>query len=302
MAIAGGIDLGGTKIEAQCFDSDWIVVNKRRVPTPKTYPDLVSALVGLVEWLREGHKDLPVGIAAAGMPNPSNGQWITANLPADGKPFVTDLADRTGPGITWLNDCRAFAQAESMFGAGTPQGVVLSLLLGTGIGGAVTVDGRLINDGTGQSGEFGHMPLPATLVNDLGLPLITCGCGRVGCYETCGSGPGMALLAQHLTGRDVTTQEITGDRDNPKNKKVWDAWCRVVAALIFELQVVVDPGVIVLGGGMSQISGLVPALDALLRGMAWDGFAVPDIRLAARGETAATLGAAYASWKAHTNV
>ena len=133
MILAGGIDLGGTKIEVQKFDADWNVAERRRIETPSTYIKLVAAVTDQVSWLRRYHPHLPVGIAAAGLKNPSSSTWISANLSANGMPFAQDVAKATGGRQTWLNDCRAFTQAEAIFGAGKAKGTVVGLVLGTGI-------------------------------------------------------------------------------------------------------------------------------------------------------------------------
>ncbi len=297
MVIAGGIDLGGTKIEAQRFAGDWALQDKRRIDTPADYEGLLAAMADQIGWLRAAHPALPVGVAAAGLVNPADGRSIAANLSSQGRPFAADLAQRVGAGIVWLNDCRAFSLAEAVFGAGSDHGTMLGLLLGTGIGGAVTIDGRLINDGAGQSGEFGHMALPAALVARHKLPILRCGCGRDGCFETLGSGPGMERLAAHLLGRPVSARDIAAARQSdPRLGAVWDVWAEIVAALLHELSQVVDPSTVVLGGGLSQMPGLIPAIKAELARLSWPGFPLPAVRLAARGETAAALGAGYAAY------
>jgi predicted NBD/HSP70 family sugar kinase len=296
MIKAGGIDLGGTKIEAQMFDADWNVAQKRRTKTPKTYPELVNALVDQVHWLRHENAELPVGIAAAGFANQKTGDWVAANLAADGKPFVRDVEQATKGKLTWLNDCRAFTQAEATFGAGRSDGTMVGLVLGTGVAGGVAIDGDLINGGAGQSGEFGHMPISGAILSAYHLPALTCGCGRKGCYETYGSGPGMERLANHLTGCDLSAREIVNRRNEEVISKVWSAWCEINASMIFTIMTTIDPKAIVLGGGLSQIPGLIESLNKSLKQIAWPAFPLPAIRLGTRGETAAALGAAYAAW------
>jgi predicted NBD/HSP70 family sugar kinase len=293
---AGGIDLGGTKIEAQRFGSDWTLLDKRRVATPVDYEGLLFALADQVAWLRTGTSDLPVGIAAAGMLNPSNGHWIAANLPSNDRPFAADFARHVSPDVTWLNDCRAFVLAEAQFGAGAQAGVTLGLLIGTGIGGAITVEGRLVNQGAGQSGEFGHMAMSADLAQRYSLPVLKCGCGRMGCYETYASGPGMTRLALQMLNQDLTARDIIARKSEPAIAKVWDVWCEINASMIYGLQTVVDPAAIVLGGGLSNVPELIPALERHLSRFNWPGFSLPRIETAQHGETAAALGAAYAAW------
>lgn len=297
MVKAGGIDLGGTKIEAQKFDADWNVVEKQRIDTPRNYLDLVIAISAQVSWLKGSDADLPVGIAAAGLANPTTGNWIAANLASDGKPFQLDVANSTGADLVWLNDCRAFTLAEAAFGTDGSSGTMVGLVMGTGIAGGVAIDGKLINNAEGQAGEFGHIPISGDILTRNGLPAIQCGCGRVGCYETYGSGPGLERLAKKLIGRDLSTREIVSGLDDPSRLLVWNTWCDVNAALILTILTVVDPQTIVLGGGISQIEGLIGALEKALKKVAWDGLALPEIRLSTHGETAAALGAAYA---AHT--
>jgi N-acetylglucosamine kinase len=296
MIRTGGIDLGGTKIEAQKFDADWNVADKRRIDTPTNYHELIAAMADQIHWLQEDNPNLPVGIAAAGLANPTSGTWNSANLPANGMPFVQDVAKATGGRQTWLNDCRAFTQAEVVFGAGQAEGTIVGLVLGTGIAGGVSLDGALINHGDGQSGEFGHMPISGAIIAAHRLPLLKCGCGRFGCYETYGSGPGMERLAKHLLGRDLTSREIALSRANPEISRVWEIWCEINATLILTIVTMIDPRLIVLGGGLSKISGIIEDLESALERSAWREFTPPSIRLGTRGETAAALGAAYAAY------
>ena len=293
---AGGIDLGGTKIEAQKFDADWNIADRRRIETPKTYLELVGALADQICWLQKDNPNLPVGIAAAGLSNPSSGTWISANLPANGMPFVQDVANAAGGRYIWLNDCRAFTQAEAIFGAGQSKGTIVGLVLGTGIAGGVSIDGTLINNSDGQSGEFGHIPISGAIIAAHNLPLLKCGCGRFGCYETYGSGPGMERLAKHILGRNLTTRDIVLGRANLEIYRVWEIWCEINAALILTIVTAIDPKVIVLGGGLSQISGIIEELDSALERVGWSELPRPSIRLGTRGETAAALGAAYAAY------
>ncbi len=280
----------------QKFDADWKVADKRRIETPSTYIELVAAVTDQVSWLRRYHPHLPVGIAAAGLQNPSSGTWIAANLSANGMPFAQDVAKATGGQQTWLNDCRAFTQAEVIFGAGKSKGTVVGLVIGTGIGGGVSRDGVLINNGDGQLGEFGHMPIAGTIIAAHNLPILKCGCGRFGCYETYGSGPGLERLAKELLGRNLTSHEIISNRTHQEISRIWEIWCDVNAALILTIVTTIDPRTIVLGGGMSKILGLIEELESALMRVAWKELPLPSIRPGSRGETAAALGAAYAAY------
>ena len=134
--IAAGIDLGGTKIEAQLFDAGWQRVTARRIATPADYPTLVGAVADQIAWAEaQGGAGIAVGIAAAGLVNPATGLALTANLPASGKPFPADIAAAAGRPVTYVNDCRAQALSEARFGAGRGFATVLGLNLGTGLAG-----------------------------------------------------------------------------------------------------------------------------------------------------------------------
>ena len=303
MNIAGGIDLGGTKIEAQRFDQNWDISEKRRIDTPKTYPELLSAMAVLITWLKGGDTPLPIGVATAGFVNPTTRVSIAANLPSHGQKFRRDLEAQCNAALTLINDCRAFVQAEARFGSGSQTGCMLGIMLGTGIGGAIAINGCLVNNGHGQSGEFGHLPMPAETVEQHKLPLLRCGCGRKGCYETLASGPGLERLAYHLLGRKITSHRLTLEKQaQPDLEKIWQIWCSVNAQLLHTLILTVDPHIIVLGGGLSNIEGLIPALEKHLARLRWEGLQIPVIKKAARGETAAALGAAYQAWQGTQNV
>lgn len=293
--IAAGIDLGGTKIEAQLFDESWSAIGHKRIATPKTYDALVQAVADQIAWTEEqsGHA-LPVGIGAAGLVNPKTGLALTANLCASGQPFPKDIAKAAGRPVTYVNDCRALALSEAVFGAGRGHRTVMSLILGTGIGGGIAVDGVLFDGPSMTGGEFGHTSAPAHLVAANGLPIVTCGCGRDGCAETYIAGPGLERLAKTLTGADLTTQEIASQKTGDMHG-VWTLWCDLVADLLRNLTLTIDPDVIIIGGGLSQIDGVIADLsDALHRARIGD-FAVPGLLLAQGGETSGARGAAYAA-------
>lgn len=297
--IAVGIDLGGTKIAAQIFDADWMRLDERRIDTPRDYPGLVAAMADQIAWAgAQAGKALPVGIAAAGLVNPGSGLALTANLAATGHPFPADIAAAAGRAVTYVNDCRALTLSEAMFGAARGMSPAVGLILGTGIGGGVAVRGRLVEGPATLGGEFGHFAIAAAPVVAHGLPIVTCGCGRAGCTETLIAGPGLVRLTRHLTGRTLTAPEITaGRRKDPDLARVWAVWCELVAEMLKTIAFVVDPACIVIGGGMSQVPGLVEDLTKALRAIQLPGFAIPDLRLAQGGDASGARGAAYAAWQ-----
>ena len=294
-----GIDLGGTKMEAQVFDDAWSVAVRRRRDTPKDYADLVTELADLIRWAdAQTSGTVPVGIGAAGLVNPKTGLAQTANLVATGHLFPADIARTIGRPVTYMNDCRALALSEAIFGQGKGRRTVMALILGTGVGGGIAVDGAILQGPTHTGGEFGHTSAPAHLVAKHDLPIWRCGCGRMGCIETYIAGPGLVRLAKHILGTDLTTVEIAARR-NIDTGPVWQVWCDFSADLLHSLTLTADPDLIVLGGGLTHIDRLVEDLSAAARRAQIGDFAVPEIVLAQGGETSGARGAAYAAWQAH---
>ncbi len=302
--IAAGIDLGGTKIEAQVFDSGWNRVDSNRIATPKSYDDLVAAMAQQIGWI-EGRAGpgLPIGVAAAGLINPVTGLALTANLPASGRPFPADIAAAAGRKVTYINDCRAQALSESRFGAARGYPLALALNLGTGLAGGIVLDGKLLPGPTGLGGEFGHFALPAHVVVAHGLPILPCGCGRMGCSETLIAGPGLARIHHLKTGRTATPEDIVASRAaDAAAQAVWDIWCALAAELIHTLCLTVDPDCIVLAGGLSRAPGLLDDLTAALQRAQLPGYGSPVLRLAEGGDTTGARGAALAAWSAEAGI
>jgi N-acetylglucosamine kinase len=295
--IAAGIDLGGTKIETQIFDASWACVERRRIETPQSYDALVRALADQIVWAdQRAGKTLPVGIGAAGLLNPSTGLIYTANLPAMGRPLRSDIEAALARGVTYINDCRALALSEAVFGAGRGKSPVAGLILGTGIGGGVAIDGRLAPGFAAVGGEFGHFSASAHLISRHGLPLVQCGCGRTGCTETLVSGPGLTRIAARFTGQAMAPENLVQARaDNDLAARAWAVWCDLLADLLITLVFTVDPAAIVIGGGLSKIPDLLRDLTTALKRAQLPGFAIPELLIAQGGDASGARGAAYAA-------
>ncbi|SMY06662.1 ROK family protein [Flavimaricola marinus] len=295
---AAGIDLGGTKIETQIFDADWQPVTRQRVPTPKDYAGLVKAVADQVRWAEAAAGEgLPIGIGAAGLVNPATGLALTANLVASGHPFPADITAAAGRDVLYVNDCRALALSEAVFGAGRGYHTVLGLILGTGIGGGISIGGHLLPGPSMTGGEFGHTSAPADLVAKHRLPVVPCGCGAMGCIETLIAGPGLARVALAMTGQELSPPAIAAAKGG-EMAAVWQVWCDLVAALLRNLTLTVDPDIIVLGGGLSQIPGVTEDLTTALQSAQLAGFAIPKLAVAQGGDSSGARGAAYAAWTA----
>ncbi len=300
MVLAGGIDLGGTKIEATIFDADWAPIDSQRIATPRdSYADMLAALAAQTRWIidKTNRTDLPIGIGVPGRSDPDTGIALTANLPATGHPLRADLIAAVGRPVIFGNDCDLFAYSEAVLGAGAPYDTVFGLILGTGIGGGICHDNRLYQTRNGTAGEVGHLPLSARLAQEYGLPLITCGCGNRGCYETLGAGPGLTRLAKHLTGLDLQPREIAANArsGDAEAAQIMQIWAQIIAELIGNLQRTIDPDCVVLGGGLSNIPGICQTITRALPKALLPGSKPPLITLARYGDSSGTRGAALAA-------
>ena len=294
MTFAAGIDLGGTKIEAQVFAGDWTLAARARWPTPKTYAEIVDAMAKAIHWCEEqGGKGLPLGISAAGLVNPDTGLALTSNLPATGKPLPANIAAAAGRATAWINDCRALALSEASLGAARGADPAVALILGTGVAGGTVTKGALMAAHAQVGGEFGHFPLAAAPVVAHGLPILPCGCGRSGCAETYLSAPGLARIGHHLTGESHSPETIVeGRATTPAFAEAWEIWLDLATEFLVTLCLTLDPQVIVIGGGLSRAPGLVHDLTRRLGTAMLAGFPIPAIRLAEGGDASGARGAA----------
>lgn len=293
----GGIDLGGTKIEACLFDSDLGEITRRRIATPRTsYEELVDALVGQYDWLRgeAGVTLLPLGVGIPGQVDTETGLTLASNLAANEKPLRQDLSRRLGFPVLFENDCRCFAFSEANGGAGADHDTVFGLILGTGCGGGVCFKGAIVEGRNGLPGEeVGHLGIPADAAPGITLPMERCPCGRKGCYETLISGPGIARLARGLKGLHFEAHEIAEKAaTHPELGEILDVWAHVVCELFRTIQATVDPDCIVLGGGMSRIPDVEKLLLKHLPDHLLEGGRPPAVLLAKYGDSSGVRGAA----------
>ena len=241
--------------------------------------------------------DLPVGVGIPGIIDPATGVSLTANLPARGRTFGRDLHGRVGGGLSMANDCKCFALSEANGGAGDGFSRVFGLIIGTGLGGGFCVDGQLDTGAHGLVGEIGHFGVPAHLAAELGLPVLPCGCGRRGCYETLVSGPGLSAICETVTGSAAKAHEISraaeaGDRSMQRTLEIWH---RLAAELLFTIQLTLDPDCFVLGGGLSNITGIDVGLATALDTSFLPSSKKPNILKAVFGAGSGSRGAALLS-------
>ncbi|MCU0869689.1 MAG: ROK family protein [Burkholderiales bacterium] len=257
-ALRLGIDLGGTKTEAVVLDSDGQVLARRRDPSARdAYAATLEHLAACVTWADTvAAAPVRVGLGMPGSLSPFDGRVRNANSTwLNGHALQADLAQRVGREVRVANDADCFALSEAVDGAAAGARTVFGVIVGTGVGAGVVVDGRVLSGPNGSAGEWGHNPLPWTdAAEHTHAP--RCWCGRVGCIETWLSGPGLAADHARATGRALDGPAIaaaaaTGDAAAVATLARWaDRLGRALAHVINLL----DPDVIVLGGGLSALA------------------------------------------------
>jgi fructokinase len=260
-----GVDLGGTKIEAVALSADGSIPVRRRVATPRhdyrATLEAIAALVLDVEGAIGCRASVGVGMPGAispatGLVKNANSTWLI------GQPFAEDLQACLGRPVRFANDANCFALSEASDGAAAGSSCVFGVIVGTGTGGGIVVDGHVLTGADAIAGEWGHNPLPWLRGDEVPGP--ACYCGKHGCIETFLSGPGLARDHERVTGVSLTPAEIAEWADRGDEvagatlERYEDRMARALATIIN----IIDPDVIVLGGGMSNIGRLYTNVPA----------------------------------------
>lgn len=290
-----GIDLGGTKTEAIVLADDGTIAFRRRVATPRAYEPTLDTIVALVaEGERAVGARCTVGVGIPGAIVPATRAVKNANsVWLNGRPLADDLAARLGRAVRLENDANCFALSEAADGAAAGAHAVFGVILGTGVGGGIVIDGRVHVGVNRIGGEWGHNPLPWPRPDELPGP--PCYCGKHGCIETFLSGPGLERDHAAHTGERRTTQEVVaaaagGDpRAAATLARYHDRLARGLASVIN----VLDPDVIVLGGGMSNIPELADAVRQLLGRHVFSDTVVTRVVRNRHGDSSGVRGAAW---------
>ena len=259
-----GIDIGGTKIEGIALDAAGSIVFRERIPTPAgDYGAIVAAVAALVERIeRNTNNTGPVGIGIPGAISSASGLVKNANSTClIGMPLDRDLALALARDVRIANDADCFALSEARDGAAAGFASVFGVILGTGVGGGIVIDGALLSGPNAIAGEWGHNPMPGEV---RAMPV--CYCGRPGCIETYLSGPGLSADHRGATGQTLSPPEIVaaaegGNRDAEATMARYER--RLARALATVINII-DPAAVVLGGGLSGIDRLYRNVPALL--------------------------------------
>jgi fructokinase len=288
-----GIDLGGTKIEAIALDGTTVRL-RRRVQAPRgDYDATIRAVADLVDSIESefGKGTVGVGIpgaisAATGKVKNANSTWLI------GHALDRDLERALGRQVRVTNDANCFALSEATDGAGQGANVVFGVIIGTGTGGGIVVNGSVVAGRNRIAGEWGHNPLPwAEHGEHPGPP---CYCGRTGCIETFLSGTGLSAAYASIAGRQLEAREVaglaeTGDASANRALEIYESrLARAIASIIN----VLDPDVIVLGGGLSNIDRLYRTVPALWRPFVFSDSVDTPLVAARHGDSSGVRGAA----------
>ena len=289
-----GVDFGGTKVEAAALDSAGVVVAKARVPNPGDYDKALIAVRDLVGGLEQqlGVR-ATLGVGAPGSISPTTGMMRNANsLYLNGRRFREDLSEAMGRPVRLANDANCLALSEAVDGAAAGAKVAFAIILGTGCGGGLVVDGRLIEGQNGIAGEWGHIPLPWPEADERVGP--RCWCGQSGCLEMWVSGTGLQRDFEASTGLSRTGEEIItlrGEGDVhavAAFDRLMDRLGRAVAVLCN----IVDPDAIVLGGGLSNVPEVHQRLPDLVARRVFSDRWSAKIKPARWGDASGVRGAA----------
>lgn len=296
-----GVDLGGTKIEAVVLDATGLVCWQRRVPTPRNdYHGTIAALRELVHEAESAvGQSCTVGMGIPGAVSPATGLIKNANSTwLNGRPFREDLAAALGREVRLANDANCLAVSEATDGAAAGASVVFAVILGTGTGGGVVVNGQLLVGANAIGGEWGHNPLSQPCDDERPGP--SCYCGRSGCIETFLSGPGLAAdYARRTPGADAINAEAVvarADAGEPAACAALDAWEDRLARSLGTVINLLDPDVIVVGGGLSRIARLYVNVPRRWGRYVFSDQVVTRLVPAAHGDASGVRGAAWL-WK-----
>ncbi|MFI8418465.1 N-acetylglucosamine kinase [Serratia sp. NPDC078593] len=295
-----GFDIGGTKIELGVFDAQRQRIGQKRVSTPADdYPLLLSTLRDLVleADAEHGCRGM-IGIGIPGLPNADDGTLFTANVPAAmGQPLPRDLAAMLGRDVRIENDANCFVLSEAWDEEFRHYPVVLGLILGTGVGGGLIVNGKVVSGRNAIAGEFGHFRLPVDALEVLGrdIPLVACGCGHHGCIENYLSGRGFEWLYAHFYQQHLSAQQIIARyrAGEPQAVAHVERFLDVLAICLGNLLTIVDPHLVVIGGGLSNFDAIYQALPQRLPKSLLRVAKVPRIEKARYGDAGGVRGAAF---------
>lgn len=290
-----GIDLGGTKIEIVALDDEGRERFRRRIATPRDdYDATLSAVAKLVAEAEKHVGRSTIGIGTPGAVSPATGLMKNANSTwLIGRPLGEDIARLLGRDVRIANDANCFALSEAVDGAAAGASVVFGVILGTGTGGAIVVNRDVVVGANAIGGEWGHNPMPWPDAAEWPGP--ACYCGRTGCIETFLSGPGMSRDHREATGAELDATGIAAraDQGDADAHATIERYARRLARGLASIINVVDPDVIVLGGGVSNVASLYDRVPQLWVPYVFSDRIATKLVRAKYGDSSGVRGAAW---------
>lgn len=295
-----GFDIGGSKIALGVFDDTRRLQWEKRVATPKdSYQTFLTTITQLVAEADERFGGQgSVGIGIPGMPETADGTLYAANVPAaSGKPLRKDLSARLARDVRLDNDANCFALSEAWDDEFRQYPIVMGLILGTGVGGGIVANGQTLKGRSYITGEFGHIRLPVDAMTLMGFdfPLTRCGCGKLGCIENYLSGRGFAWLYQHYYHQSLSSPEIIArwEQGDAQAKAHVERYADLLAVCLGNILTIVDPDLLVIGGGLSNFAALTSLLAERLPPHLLPVARIPRIERARHGDAGGMRGAAF---------
>ncbi|EBI3669864.1 fructokinase [Salmonella enterica] len=294
-----GIDLGGTKTEVIALDDAGEQRFRHRLPTPREdYQQTIETIATLVDMAEQATGQTgSVGIGIPGSLSPYTGVVKNANSTwLNGQPFDSDVSRRLKREVRLANDANCLAVSEAVDGAAAGAQTVFAVIIGTGCGAGVALNGRAHIGGNGTAGEWGHNPLPWMDDDELRYrEEIPCYCGKQGCIETFISGTGFATDYQRLSGKTLKGDEIIRlvDAQDAVAELALSRYELRLAKALSHVVNILDPDVIVLGGGMSNVARLYKTVPSLMKSFVFGGECETPVRKARHGDSSGVRGAAW---------
>lgn len=296
--LSGGMialfDIGGTYIRAARSAAPGEVAPFGEWPTPGNFPAFARVLADAVQGASAAV------LSIAGVIDPASGRSLAANIAAiHGRPLAADLTAALGLPVLVANDADCFALAEALAGAGRGHEVVFGIILGTGVGGGLVMNGRVHGGVGGFAGEWGHGPVLRTEALGARVPHWACGCGLAGCVDTLAGARGLERLHAHLSERALSSEAIVADwgRGLPEAVRTVDVWLDLVSAPLAMVVNVIGPSVVPVGGGLSRAKDLVAALDRAVRARILRSAAAPLLVQAHNQVEPGLVGASFLGFR-----
>lgn len=289
-----GVDFGGTKIEAAALNGAGDFLTRLRTPNPGGYDAAIRDVRDLILRVeQDAGGQGTIGVGAPGSPSPRDGVMRNANATfLNGRPLQQDLEDALGRSVRLANDANCMALSEAFDGAAAGARSAFGVIVGTGVGGGLVVDGKIVEGANGMGGEMGHIPLPWMTADEYPGP--ECWCGKKGCLDVLVSGTGVRLDHYRRTGETLDAPAVVdaARAGNALAQATLDAYVSRLGRALAVIVNVVDPEVFVLGGGMSNVTEIYDRLPAVISAHAFGGVWQGRVVKARWGDSSGVRGAA----------